>query len=80
MVQINWLPASKKDLKDIFNFISKDSIKYATFQVNKLKATADALAIYPELGKNLRDVKNSSIREIVEGSIELFIELKRLTE
>lgn len=38
MVQINWTPLARFDLKEIFDYISRDSKRYAQHQVIRLKA------------------------------------------
>lgn len=34
MVQIRWLKEAKDDLKEIFDYISSDSVRYAKLQVD----------------------------------------------
>ena len=36
MVKISWLKEARDDLKDIFDYISRDSKKYAKRQVDKI--------------------------------------------
>lgn len=36
MVEINWLEEARQDLIEIFDFIQRDSSKYAHFQIEKI--------------------------------------------
>lgn len=38
MVQIKWLQSAKNDLQEIYDYISKDSKRYAQLQVEKIRA------------------------------------------
>ncbi len=75
MVQITWVRAAKIDLKEIYNYISKDSRKYAKFQVLKIEETIKSLETNPELGKHIRNAENLTIREIVEGHYRIIYKI-----
>ncbi len=52
MVQINWTRLAVGDLKTIYDYISRDSIKYAKIQVIRLKTRTKILKTLPFSGKN----------------------------
>ncbi len=68
MVQINWTKQSVEDLKDIFDYISKDSINYAKFQVIRIRNRVKILNFHSYSGKVVAEFKNESIRELIEGN------------
>lgn len=43
MVRIKWLRSAKIDLKEIYDFISLDSKKYARFQIEKIQNKTEIL-------------------------------------
>ena len=51
MVQINWTFQAKDDLKSIAEYISKDSARYAKFQVSRLKNRTQILKYHSHIGK-----------------------------
>ena len=71
MVQIRWTLQAKNDLKDIYDYISKDSKKYAQFQVLKIKNSTMVLRNYIYAGKMVGEVCRTEIREIVEGNYRI---------
>ena len=48
MVKLLWLQSAKDDLKDIYSFISADSIKYARHQIKQIRDTAPVLKIHTQ--------------------------------
>jgi len=71
MVQIKWLPEAKSDLKEIFDYISLDSKKYAEIQVQKIKKRTAILKLQPETGKLVSEINHPDIREIVIGNYRI---------
>ncbi|MCB9202661.1 MAG: type II toxin-antitoxin system RelE/ParE family toxin [Flavobacteriales bacterium] len=71
MVKINWLESSKHDLKEIYEYIAKDSKKYAKFQVNKIIKKVQKVKSQVYIGKVVLEMKDETIREIVEGNYRI---------
>ncbi len=67
MVQIKWLNDAKLDLKEIYEYISADSKRYARLQVEKIKNTSEIIKTNPEIGKIVEELDKPNIRELVEG-------------
>ena len=51
MVLINWTFQARDDLKSIAEYISKDSKRYAKYQISKIKNRIKVLKTYTHLGK-----------------------------
>jgi plasmid stabilization system protein ParE len=51
MVQIRWLEEAKTDLKEIFEYISLDSKRYARLQTERIQQHTKILKVYPYIGK-----------------------------
>lgn len=71
MVEIRWLKEAKDDLKDIYDYISRDSQKYAKRQVDKLYKRTDILKKHIHAGKIVEEINKPKIREIVEGNYRI---------
>lgn len=71
MVRIKWLRDAKKDLKEIYDYISIDSRRYAHLQVEKIKHSTEIIKTQPEIGKILDEVEMPNIRELVEGNYRI---------
>lgn len=75
MVQIKWTFLALSDLKDIYDFISRDSQRYAKIQVVKIRARTKYLNKHPLSGRVIPEYGNDAFRELIEGTIASFIKL-----
>lgn len=71
MVQIIWTQRARNDLKQISEFISRDSLIYARNQIDKLFRRTEVLKQLPLVGKVVAEINDRSIREIVEGNYRI---------
>jgi toxin ParE1/3/4 len=76
MVKIVWTNASIKDLREIFEYISVDSIRYANLSVNKIYQKVQIISLNPYSGKIVPEFKNSLIRELVIGNYRTIYRVK----
>lgn len=65
MVQINWTIQAKNDLKNIADYISKDSEKYAKIHVFKIRKLTEVLKTHKYIGKVVREFEDPNVRELV---------------
>jgi plasmid stabilization system protein ParE len=65
MVKIIWSEQAKKDLNEIFAYISRDSPHYANLLANQMHEVVSYLIDFPNLGRKVPEFKNPSIREIL---------------
>jgi len=75
MVRINWTFQAKEDLKAIAEYISKDSQRYAKFQVIKLKNLSRILKTQTRSGKIVPEINRENIRELIEGSYRIIYKI-----
>ncbi len=82
MVQINWTLIAKDDLKNIFEYISKDSVKYAKLQVLRIKSRTQILKSQIHIGKPVPEYDKNNIRELLEGNYriihKIFLKIKSI--
>ena len=75
MVRINWTFQAKDDLKSIAEYISKDSVRYAKFQVIRLKNRTQILKQHPFIGKIVPEINSDKIRELIEGRYRIIYKI-----
>ena len=71
MVKIIWTEQALKDLDEIAEYISKDSVKYAELMVKKLFSATEILVKFPEFGRAVPEFKDKKIREIIYGNYRI---------
>lgn len=76
MVKIVWTDLSVLELKDIFNYISIDSKRYAKNQIERIKLKTLILKTMPEIGRIVPELENSEIRELIEGNFRIVYRIK----
>lgn len=76
MVTIVWTEISTQDLKEIFDFIAEDSIRYATITSNKIYQRTQLVAQNPYVGRIVPEYNEKSIREVIEGNYRIIYRVK----
>jgi toxin ParE1/3/4 len=71
MVEIRWLKEAKDDLKEIYDYISLDSKRYAKHQTEKLLKRTQILKNHIHIGKVVEEINKTDIREIIEGNYRI---------
>ena len=68
MVKVVWTQRALYDLEDIADYISKDSVKYASLTLEKLIDTASIIELNPLIGRIVPETNDKNIREIIKGN------------
>jgi len=76
MVQINWTLQAIEDLRDIYDFISKDSKIYAQRQVVMIKGRTNLLKEHVKMGRIVPEMNDEKIREIIVGNYRIIYLIK----
>jgi toxin ParE1/3/4 len=76
MVKIVWTELSTSDLKEIFDFIADDSLRYATITANKIYNRVKPILENPYIGRMVPEFTKKSIREIIEGNYRIIYRIK----
>ena len=66
--EVIWTKSAKKDLEEIIDYISLDSIEKAFEQLKKIKEKAKKLSIFPQQGRIIPELSNQNIikyRELI---------------
>ena len=80
MVRINWTLQSKSDLKQIADYISLNSKRYAKLQVLRIKNKTHVLRTHILIGKVVREIENETIRELIEGRYRIIYNIISKTQ
>jgi plasmid stabilization system protein ParE len=64
MASIQIANSAKSDFREIFNFISKQSIQNAEKLINTIKKEIIILEKYPEIGQIVKEINDPEFREI----------------
>lgn len=75
MVRINWSKLALTDLKNIADFISKDSKVYAKRHITRIILRTKILKKYPKAGKITSEVGEECVRELVLGNYRIIYEI-----
>jgi plasmid stabilization system protein ParE len=65
------LLAAKNDLKEIYDYISLDSKRYAKLQVERIQNKTEVLKSQIEIGKIVEELNDPKVRESIEGNYRI---------
>ena len=68
MVKIVWTELSIEDLKEIYDYISLYSQRYALITIEKIYLRVQDIIDNPRVGRIVPEINNSKIREVISGS------------
>ena len=71
MVRVEWASPATADLREVFDFIARDSPRYAQLTVERITDAAARLAQFPQLGEVLREFPEKEYRQIAIGAYRL---------
>ncbi|NBC84533.1 MAG: type II toxin-antitoxin system mRNA interferase toxin, RelE/StbE family [Bacteroidetes bacterium] len=71
MVKLVWTELSTEDLKEIFDYIAKDSSRYASITVNKIYNRAQDIIDNPYVGRVVPEINIKVIREVISGNYRI---------
>jgi toxin ParE1/3/4 len=71
MVKLVWTERSTEDLKEIFDYIAKDSVRYASITVNKIYNRAQDIIDNPYVGRVVPEINIKVIREVISGNYRI---------
>lgn len=71
MVKIVWTELSINDLREIYDYIAEDSVRYADITVNRLYNRVQPLSFNPYTGKIVPEFNDKLLREVTEGNYRI---------
>ncbi|MEB2774847.1 type II toxin-antitoxin system RelE/ParE family toxin [Algoriphagus sp. D3-2-R+10] len=71
MVKVIWTELALEDLKQVHEYIARDSKKYAKRQIAKIINKSEQLQNQPLSGRIVPEFSDKSIRELFEGNYRI---------
>lgn len=65
MTKIEWTRSSVSDVRDIRNYIARDSEAYADRFVQRIIEAVENAAAYPRIGRKVPEADDDNVREIL---------------
>jgi toxin ParE1/3/4 len=66
--QIIWSNRAYEDLESVFEYIARDSKKYARIQVETIVNKIESLIEYPLIGRSIPELSFSGYREVIASN------------
>ena len=79
MVKIIWTERALSDVRDIAEFIAKDSEKYAKLTIEKIIDQVSILEKQPYIGRIVPELNDKRIRELIVGYYRIIYENKEFS-
>ncbi len=80
MVKLIWTELSTEDLRQIFDYIAKDSTRYASITVNKIYSRAQDIIENPYAGRIVPEINDKIIREVISGSYRIVYKIMNVSQ
>ena len=71
MVKIVWTELSVEDLREIFDYISKNSTQYAKITVERIYKRTHQISSNPKSGRIVPGINDVALRELIIGNYRL---------
>jgi toxin ParE1/3/4 len=71
MVSITWTALAIEDLRNIYDYILKDSKVFADRIIDNIFTRVDQLSYFPKSGRVVPEFENDSIRELIQGNYRI---------
>jgi len=71
MAKVIWSELALDDLKNIYEYISNDSIYYAGRQIERIIERVEQLQNFPESGRIVPEFNKEILRELIEGNYRI---------
>lgn len=71
MAEISWSKDALLDLREIAEFISRDSITYASNVVENIISKSEVLKKFPRIGRVIPELNDQSFPELIIGNYRL---------
>jgi toxin ParE1/3/4 len=72
---VKWSLPAKEDLKNIYDFISRDSNHYAKKVSTEIVEKSEYLNLYPSIGKIVPEINEKNIRELIIYSYRMIYQI-----
>ena len=70
-MKVKWTQTAIGHLADVYDYISRDSARYAMQTVDRITARSKQIGRFPEAGPILAEYADPAVREVIEGPYRL---------
>lgn len=75
-MNVHWTEAAERDLIEIYEYIAKDSARYAQRMVDRITARSQQIALFPRSGAMVPLYERDDLREVFEGSYRIVYRIR----
>ncbi len=75
--KVNWSVESESDLDDIAEYISRDSMYYASSFVQEILDAGNSLKVFPKRGRIVPEINDENIRELFIKEYRLIYQIEK---
>jgi len=65
MVEVEWSITAQNDLNEIIDYITQDSLEFATSFYDQVKDKLNNLTEFPKIGREVPELDDLNIRELI---------------
>ncbi len=76
MATIRWTVGARADLREVAEYIARDSLVYAAATAGHIEEAVERLERFPKLGRVVPEYGDESLREIVVGNYRVVYRLR----
>lgn len=76
MTRLRWTEQAVEDLRSIRRFIERDSPRYGRLVAERLFEAAERIAIFPRAGREVPEVEDELVREVIVGEYRVVYRLE----
>ena len=76
-VKIRWSPTAIIHFEEIYNYISRDSEKYASIFAKKVMAIVKSIPDFPKAGRVVSEYDDENLREKILGNYKIVYREKK---
>jgi len=76
-MNVVWTHTAIGHLTDIYEYVARDSARYATRMVDRITSRSKQIGRFPESGQIVPEYNDPDIREVIEGAYHLIYHTER---
>jgi len=76
MARLIWTIQAANDLEHIYEYIAKDSVKYARIEIRRIQDRVKLLKRHPKSGRIITEIEVKQLREIISGRFRIIYRIK----
>ena len=75
-MNVVWTDTAIAHLTTIYDFIARDSDRYALRMIDRITARSKQLSTFPQSGEDVPEYQNPDLREVIEGPYRIIYRLR----